>query len=235
MNNLKKWLRDWHIWLGVVLSLPLIIVGITTVFLAFEHQLNLDKYYIPSKIFPGYWGEKAEQKNEVRAFFKDKNGMEYYGHKYGVLVKNSQDSKEIEFFNKYDIREINSYKGNLLIGAKEGLFLQDNDTFKKVLKQDIWNFHLEEQIVYITTKEGIFTCTNDFTKCDKVELKNEIKPITEISLKKLNLDLHTGKALLGKFDWIWQSLLGIAILFFVYSGFYLWYKKKFRKKDSLTK
>lgn len=231
-NELKKKLRDWHIWLGVFLSLPLVIVGITTIFLAVEQQLKLDKYYISSKIFPGYWGEKNEKRNEIKAFYKDSNGTEYYGHKYGLIVKNAQESKEIEFFDKHDIREINSFKGNLIVGAKEGLFLQENDTYKKVLKQEIWNLYLENEIVYIISKDGVFTCSSDFLKCEEIALKNEIKPMTEISLKKLNLDLHTGKALLGKFDWIWQSLLGIAILFFVYSGFYLWYKKKFRKKDS---
>lgn len=230
MNKLKKWLRDWHIWLGVAFAIPLLIIGITTLLLSHQHTLKLEKYSISSQYFPGYWNEKNEAKNEIKTFFKDDNGNEYYGYKYGLMVKTHTSSQKIDFFNRYEIRKINMYHNKLLVATKQGLFYEQDNRFKELLKEEIWDMFLEENKAHIVTKQGLFTCDNQFQACDKIDLKETNEPLKEVSLKKLNLDLHTGKAFFGKtFEWIWQDILALSILFFVLSGFYLWYKRKNNK------
>lgn len=228
--KLKKWLRDWHIWLGVAFAIPLLIVGITTIVLAHQHTLKLENYYISSKYFPGYWNENNETKNEIKAFFKDSHGNEYFGYKYGLSVKTNNTYTKIDFFNRYEIRKINIYHNKLIVATKQGLFYEEDKSFKQLFKEEIWDMFLEEKQVHIITKVGLFTCDNQFQACDKIELKESIEPLKEVSIKKLNFDLHTGKALFGKsFEWIWQDILALCILFFVVSGFYLWYKRKNNK------
>lgn len=229
-SKIKKNFRNWHTWLGVALALPLMIVGITTVFLSFEHQLNLDKYYISSNFIPINWIQTSKSKNELKTFYKDDKGIEYYGYKHGLIIRENNKVENIKFFDKYDIRKIIKSNKKLLVGTKNGLFLETNNTFKKILDADILDFQVASFNTYIITKNNLYNCTKDYLSCKKINLKINQNPITKISLKKLNMDFHTGKAIFGKsFEWLWQSLLGSSILFFMFSGFYLWAKKKSKK------
>lgn len=227
MNKFKKWFRDWHIWLGVAFSLPLIVIGITTILLAHGKELKLDDYYVSSKCFPGYWGEKSVN-NELKVYFMDSHGKEYFGYKYGIRSKKNDILETILFFEKDEIRALAEFNGKLIVATKKALFIQNDISFEKILAKDIWNLYVDTDKLYVVAKEGLFMSNNlqEFQ-----EIVQESEAIKEgVSLKKLNLDLHTGKALFGKsFEWIWQDILAICILFFVGSGFFLWYKRKTKK------
>lgn len=234
MNKLKKWLRDWHIWLGVAFAIPLLIIGFTTLLLAHQNQLKLDRFYISSTYFPGYWNETSESKNPLKTFFKDEKGNEYFGYKYGLSVKKNNRLVPIEFFNRFEIREIDMLNNKLIVATKQGLFLEEDTLFKTLLKEDIWDISFTNNQAYITTKMGFYTCDLLFVTCEKKDANLFIEPLQEVSLKKLNLDLHTGKALFGKnLEWLWQDILALCLLFFVLSGFYLWYKKKSNKNKKI--
>lgn len=229
MNKLKKFLRDSHIWLGVVFAIPLIVIGLTTTLLAFQQNFALDRYFVSSKYFPGYNDEKAGKKIELKAYFEN-NDYKYYGYKNALYIKLRDDEpKQVDFFNNMEIRKIGIYDGKLLVGTKNGLYMQNGTTYENVLKKEIWDFFVSKD-VHIVAKDSIYVCKNDFNECKQEQQSIPTKPLGEISIKQLVLDLHTGKALFGKsFEWIWQVIFGVLVLFFVYSGFYLWYKKKFRQ------
>lgn len=228
MNKFKKKLREWHIWLGIFFSLPLILIGITTILLAHGKTLELEKYSISSKYFPGYWGEKSIV-NDLKVYFKDTQGREYFGYKSGLDIIDNNQTKKIDFFEMQEIRAIAEFQEKIIIGTKHALFVEDADGFKKAFAQDIWSFYTTQNQLHIVTKDGMFI-SNDLNEFELL-LQEKERVKKSITLKKLNLDLHTGKALFGKsFEWIWQDILAICLLFFVGSGFFLWYTKKSKSK-----
>lgn len=229
-NELKKKLRDWHIWLGIIVSFPLTIISATTIIFAFANPLNLDNYFISTKYFPGYWGEKNEKKNELKSFYKDEHGNEYFGYKFGLLVKNNEHIENIEFFDKQEIRVINKIDQKLIVGTKKGLFLKQKNEYKNIINEEIFGVYVYDNESFITSKIGFYRCDRNFIQCNKNEIDSTETVQDKVSLKKLNVDLHTGKAIFGKsLEWLWQTILGLCLLFFVFSGCYLWVKKKFRK------
>ncbi len=226
MQMIKKYSRKWHIWLGVAFAIPLLIVGMTTIFLAHDKALKLDEHLISSSYFPGYYGSKMVS-NEIKSYFKDAEGVEYFGYKLGLHVKKDGVSTPLAFFDKHEIRRIEKLGDTLLVGTKKALFMEHKNGFKEVLKKDIWDVSVREGMVSVTTnKEGLFQ-SSDLKTWHSIQTQTSQSELKSVSLKKLNLDLHTGKALFGDtWMWIWQDILALCILFFIISGVYLWYPKK---------
>lgn len=57
-----------------------------------------------------------------------------------------------------------------------------------------------------------------------------------ITLGKLMLDLHTGRAFLGKeAEWIWIDLLGLVWVFLGGTGLYLWWHAQTRRRNVARK
>lgn len=226
MQIIKKYSRKWHIWLGVVCAIPLFIVGLTTIFIAHEKSLKLDTQTISSSFFPGYIGSKTVT-NEIKTYFKDEVGVEYFGYKSGLHVKKEGEVNPIPFFENHEIRKIAMMEKALVVGTKKALYIQHNGQFKELLKKEIWDISIHDGVMHVTTnKEGLWV-SKDLKAWEKKETQVMHSTLTQVSLKKLNLDLHTGKAIFGDaLMWIWQDILALCILFFMMSGVYLWYSKK---------
>ncbi len=229
MAWLKKQSRKWHTWLGVLFAIPLLIVGVTTLFLAHEKRLNLDQYWVSSSFFPGYLGETTAR-NEIKSYFKDVNGVEYFGYKMGLLTQKEGKIASVPFFDTYEVRGIEMLGGHLLVGTRKALFIEQEGLFKEVLKKDILDLSVRDGVVsVVTNKEDLFS-SHDLKTWKSIAIPSDVQALNQITLKKLNLDLHTGRALLGdRAMWIWEDILACCLLFFIVTGIYLWYPKK-RKK-----
>ncbi|OHD88986.1 hypothetical protein [Sulfuricurvum sp. RIFCSPLOWO2_12_FULL_43_24] len=231
MNKFKRELRQWHIWLGVAFALPLLIVGLTTIFLAHGKALKLDEYAISSSYFPGYWSEKKKMQGELRVYFVAPNGAEYYGYKNGLIIQKEGKTQEVEEFAQDDIRSITLWNDQVVIGTKKGVFIENEGAYESILEADIWDVMAQNDLLYAVSKEGMMSYESEAQEWEEVNLP-ERKACNDgdaVTLKKLNIDLHTGKALLGdKGMWIWEDILAISLLFFIFSGVFLWYSKKQR-------
>ena len=229
MQWLKKQSRKWHIWLGVVFAIPLLIVGVTTLFLAHEKSLNLDQYRVSSSFFPGYRGETTAR-NEIKSYFKDANGVEYFGYKMGLYAKKEGTISSMPFFDTYEVRGIATLDGHLLVGTRKALFIEQEGRFKEVLKKDIWDLSVRDGVVSVVVNKDGLLSSRDLKTWKLLEIPSDVQALSHVTLKKLNLDLHTGRALLGEQAmWLWEDILACCLLFFVATGVYLWYPKK-RKK-----
>ena len=226
---LKKQSRKWHTWLGVMFAIPLLIVAITTLLMAHEKNLHLDKYGVSTFFFPGYSGDKIIQ-NEIRSYFKDTEGVEYFGHKMGLYVKKEGTVTSVPFFDTYEVRGIATLNGHLLVGTRKALFIEQGALFKEVLKKDILDLSVHDGVVsVVTAKDGLLS-SHDLKTWKLIAIPSDAHTLDEVTLKKLTKDLHTGKALLGEQAmWLWEDILACCLLFFVATGIYLWYSKKHKK------
>jgi len=229
MAWLKKQSRKWHTWLGVVFAIPLFIVGVTTLFMAHEKSINLGKYWISTAFFPGYHGETMIH-NEIKSYFKDANGVEYFGYKMGLLTQKEGKITSVPFFDTHEVRGIEMLNGHLLVGTRKALFIEQEGLFKEVLKKDIWDLSVRDGVVSVVVNKDGLLSSHDLKTWKSIEIPADTQKLDRITLKKLNLDLHTGRALFGdRAMWIWEDILACCLLFFIATGIYLWYPKK-RKK-----
>lgn len=229
MAWLKKQSRKWHTWLGVVFAIPLCIVGITTLFMAHEKSINLGKYWISTSFFPGYHGETM-LRNEIRSYFKDDKGVEYFGSKMGLLIQKEGIVSSVPFFETHEVRGIEMLGGHLLVGTRKALFFEQEGLFKEVLKKDIWDLSVRDGVVSVVVNKDGLLSSHDLKIWKPMDIPADAQTLNRVTLKKLNQDLHTGRALLGEQAmWIWQDILACCVLFFIGTGVYLWYSKKHKK------
>ncbi|MEY1638972.1 PepSY domain-containing protein [Tenuifilum osseticum] len=250
MRRIAYYFRKWHSWIGVVFTLPLIIISITGIILAFQDSFkNTSKEpQINVKWLPGY-SEKAlrnefENKiNEVFSIAISKDSTYYYGTGAGVFY-NKNDSTG--FFSKLAGLEIRCVVvGDLFLfaGGKQGLFRVQlfDQSVTTILSKDIHSICLtndstlivsDKKNLYVSNDYGSFWKNIKFSKAfDSKQFKTENPKMYKIPLHKLNLDLHTGKAFFGKkFDWLWIVFVSLSLLFLTLTGLYMWIKKKTRMK-----
>jgi len=109
-----KILLKWHNWVGIILSLPILMVALTAILLAFESELKLKYYKIHKKFIPGYYFENNTINNnyndiksigmyENKIFLGTKNGLQVISNN-DTLNVNETVGSEIRFIHKFLIQ-----------------------------------------------------------------------------------------------------------------------------------
>lgn len=226
---LKKQSRKWHMWLGVVFAIPLCVVALTTLLMAHDKAIPLGDLHVKASLFPGYEDEKYT-KAELRSYLDDGKGTLYLGYKQGLQVIRKGEKEVVSFFANHDIRKLILFQDHVVVGSRNGLFIHEKEGFSNVLKETIWDMSVVNNELFVVSKNGLFH-SKDLKEWEKITTPQTEMAVDTVSLKKLTMDLHTGKALLGdKRMWIWQDILAFCLLFFIFTGVYLWYSKKRQKR-----
>lgn len=249
MKRIAYYLRKWHNWIGAVFTLPLLIIAITGIILAFQDSFkNTPKEpQINVRWLPGY-SEKAlkyefeKKSNEVFSIAISKDSTYYFGTGAGVYYNKNNHSG---FFSKLaglEIRCVVVGDLHLFAGGKQGLFrvqLSD-ESVTKILSKDIHSIYITNDTTLLVSDKKTFYTSNDYGSSwknfklseafDSKQFEIENSKQYKIPLHKLNLDLHTGKAFFGKkYEWIWIVIVSLSLLILTLTGIYMWLKKKTRK------
>lgn len=228
---MKKKLRNWHIWLGVLVSIPLLVVGLSTIFIAHGKKLKLDDYLVNANYFPGYASEKKRGCGEISAYLMAPDKREFYGYKDGLAVVSHGILREIDFFRKHHVRSFGIWHGKIVVGTKNGLFVESGAEYEEIFADEVWGVVVQNEKLVVITKESMLEYKDGKWKAINLPQRVQEEGARSITLKKLNMDLHTGKALFGdKLMWIWQDILALSILFFMMSGVFLWFTKKQQRR-----
>lgn len=243
--------RKWHNWVGIVISLPILIIGITTIFITFQSSYK-DKSFEPQinvSWLPGYSNLLAEKelikkRQEIRASITTANGRRFIGTGIGLFLIENDSIISFPELSGYDVHCIQQTKSTLWIGSKKGLYALalNSDELKLALDKDIHHIEIindslltvsDNKSLYITTDFGK-SWQKDETLKQLIGSKHQISTIQTpkiIPLHKFIIDIHTGKALFGKsFEGIWIFLVGFSTLLLTLTGIWMWAKKKFKKK-----
>jgi hypothetical protein len=252
MKNLFNGTK-WHTWLGVILSLPVFIVGATAVLIAFQdsYKGTESEPYLNVSWLPGYSNgamkmEGEMQRGKIKSSLLSSDGKMYYGTKAGVIVVENGKAKEIPSFAGMDVFTISEFNNEIFVGTKMGLYKYTNEKATKLFDKETHHLDIRKDgsLAISTNKEMYYSNDNGSTwKKDETLAqlistlptpKNTMMEQSSIPMHKFVMDLHTGKAFFGKsYENIWIILVGLSICFLTGTGIFMWYKR-LRKKSQVA-
>ena len=225
--------RKWHIWTSIVLLVPLFIVGATAVFIAHEHALGTEDVEINASWLPGVKQEKHEM-TEIRDWLLGSSRGDLAATKYGVF-RLGETPEPVAGLPKAEFRQLLiDDTDSLWAAGKMGVWVQDAQGNARMVKEG--DFHAIERAgntitvfekdsgVWISTDSGANWHQNHPLAAGIIALPVEYKQYT---LKKLIMDMHTGKAFFGKSaEWIWIDVLGLAMVLLSITGTVIWWRNR---------
>lgn len=231
--------RKWHIWVSIALSIPILIVSVTAVFIAHEHELRLKEIPVDVGWLPGYRSEAAKQKHlEPRASLHTTDGRQFIGTTGGLYRVDDGRPVPVGELAGMQVRAIAESSWGMAVATKGGLWLHRDDRWKRVVDGDAWNVSARNDgsMVAAFKDKGLLTSTDgtrwarDAMSMAAVEQLAENVVVEQVTLGKLVMDLHTGKAFFGKdWEWFWIDLVGLAMTLLTLTGVFMWWRGERRK------
>lgn len=241
--NLKA--RDWHNWTSVILAIPLLIVGLTSIFLAHKKEWGLNEVDLTSAVswLPGY-GENTilHQRMEIRASLQDQDGSQWIGTQAGLYRVVAGKSEAVAELGDAQIRDLVRTPWGLVVATKYGIWVLNEQGWQRTHKGDAWNanLNLDGSVAVSLKGQGLLLSHDgqDWQALEETSASLAALPPTEaieerITLGKLMIDLHTGKAFFGKnWEWVWIDMLGAIWGFLGFTGLYLWWRSQTKRRDA---
>jgi hypothetical protein len=236
--------RNWHNWISVILVLPILIVAITAIFIAHHKSLKLESIDVTSAVswLPGYQiNSKKPMALEIRTSMIDKQGREWIGAQNGLFQLSENVLQPVKELAGIQIRDLVETPWGLVAATKMGVWLNNSDGWKLTYQGDTWSANLQGAELAVSVKDkGLIKSIDGLHWQEHKNLKVAMQSMPKqtmqerVSLEKLNMDLHTGKALFGKSgEWIWIDVIGFVLTFLSATGIYLWWRGEQRKKAAL--
>lgn len=230
--------RQWHLWVGLVLALPMLIVGITAVFIAHEKALGLDHVEISADWLPGAQAEKKMKKlhgPELRALYSGADGERLLATKMGAYAEQDGKLVPVAGLEGVEVRAWLADGDVLYAAAKQGLYRRAQGQWQSVLMQELWGVaRAADGRIEAVGKYALWQSADgrDWQQSERVKALFAALPPAQYmkepyTLKKLNMDLHTGKAFFGK-EWevIWIDLVGLSLAFLTLTGVWVWWRRR---------
>lgn len=227
--NLNAILRKWHINIGVILALPIVVVSATAMLMAHNQNLDLRNVELNLSWLPGYQNSAQKSTNlEIRSTLTTLDNRAFIGTRYGLWQLEHHRLIPIAEVPPVEIRSIREMAHGLVLASRKGIWLNESNHWRRIYKGDTWNVEvLPNQTLRITAKnKGLLESTDggqhwaarqDINALPFV-LPNGV-PQEEMNLGRLILDLHTGRVLMGKqWAWLWIDLLASILAFLAVSG-----------------
>lgn len=243
--------RGWHIWLSIALSLPILIVGLTAVFIAHDKALGLKSLHVPASWSPMSQPTSWHRNDtEVRALWSDAQGTQWLGSKMG-LYRIGPEGAPTPIVGPSEVRAVHGVGSALLVAAKNGLWRVEPGeiTAHRLASGEFWSVTATPEGLLAVPKEADVLVSQDEgrhwqTWEPAVQATEQLAAILAmqadsgqrtITVSKLVMDLHTGKAFFGKqYEWIWIDLIGAAMVLLTVTGLVMWWRSQRRKVAQLA-
>lgn len=231
--------RSWHTWVSVILSLPILIVALTAVFIAHKKTLGTEDISVAAHWLPGYRTPAGKVRAiEVRAGFTTAAGRVYIGTQDGLLQLVDGKPAAVEALGTTQVRAIAEAPWGLVVAAKNGIWVEQDGAWQRAYKGDAWNaaLHPDGKVLVAVKDKGLLESGDGKRWAADAGIAAALATLPaaaaqeNISLGKLVMDLHTGKAFFGKDgEWIWIDLIGIAMSLLGLTGLWMWWRGEKRK------
>jgi len=240
--------RDWHSWISIILLLPLLLVGFTSFFLAHKKSLGINDIDLTDYVswLPGYRNSPENRNIDVRCILKT-GGRVLIGTTGGLFEVSDSEALPISDLAGFQIRDLAEIMDNIVAATKEGVWLEHQGVWQPVFKGDAWNLakSVDGGIIVAIKDKGFFISHDGFTWVDEdsgataavfATMEGNDWPRERVTMGKLMIDLHTGKAFLGKrAEWLWIDILAAAWVFLCFTGLWVWWRIHTRKRNALAK
>lgn len=233
--NLPR-IRDWHGWLAVSLLPPLLLVGLSALFISHNKALGLREIDVGQVAgwLPGYAAAPAAPP-DVRATLTLSDGTRWLGTRHGVF-KLKSGHPPAQHLAGHEVRGLASHDGGLVAATRNGLWLLDAPAaeWRRVLPGEFWSVgtDIDGTIAATSRDQGIARSADGNTWAWE-PLPPLPTPPEKLTLGRLMIDLHTGRAFFGKNgEWIWIDLLAAVWTFLGGTGLYLWWRTQTKRRDA---
>lgn len=247
-TNWRKHFFNWHMWAGLIFTIPIFFVALTAILIAHEKGLGTKEIALNTGWLPGY-----DSKEDITYYLDNvrdvliKDNKTYFACKLGVVIAQNNELKLVKGTEGKEVRDIHFQGDSLWIASNKGLLLALNQSAIVIKKGDFHGVNLQGNQLFVSEGKHGYHLSADFGKTWKSTkisttigkenldiFSNSIEKesfLEVLSLEKLALDIHTGEAFFGKNAmWIWIDLIAISLLFMIFTGIWMWYKRKYGKK-----
>ena len=235
----KPTLRAWHAFWSILLALPIAIVALTAVFIAHTHELGLKHVAVAAGWLPGYAAAGDGELAEPRALLLAADGTVYVGTKGGLFSRVGDRLAAVPGLRGIEVRDLAvAPDGRLYAATRQGLWSIESGAWRRALDGEAWSVEarddgtvvatLKQQNGIVVSRDGGTTWAPETTL--NAALASIEMPAEPLTVHKLVMDLHTGKAFLGKrYEWLWIDAVGLAMLFLCASGLVIWVRTRRQK------
>lgn len=237
--KLKLKSRSWHTWVSVILALPILVVALTAIFLAHKKAIGTEEISVAAQWLPGYRGMAGKARPvEARAVLVTSAGVTYVGTPGGLYRLADGRLAAVEELGTTQVRGLAEAAWGIVAAAKNGIWLEREGQWKKAHKGDAWSAtaRTDGSVMVAIKDQGLLESRDGKHWQAEAQLSAALATLPAdtaaepITLGKLMMDLHTGKALLGKdAEWIWIDLVGLALSLLGLTGLWMWWRAEKRK------
>lgn len=226
---MKHSMRNWHTWGSLILGVPLLLVGLTTFFIAHEDALGTKEMLLPIQ---GAGYEKMEIRSSLQV-----GAEQWVGTKQGVFRLDGQTAVAMPGMPKDEIRDmVSTADGAVLMAGKKALWRMEAGNAAKVFKADCWQVSANPAGYTAACKEvGLLASADGKGWAERtIDFPAELLTAVpkEMALSKIIMDMHTGKLFFGKeYEWIWIDLLGFACVALGITGLVMWMRSRRQRAD----
>jgi hypothetical protein len=241
MSN-ETGLRGWHTWWSVALALPIAIVSLTAIFIAHTDSLGLKSISLPSHLHLNSEEKWIAGTVDVRALHEH-NGTTFVGTKYGLLRQQDGRLNSIAQLAGAEVRGLASSGDTLFVAARNGTWTLHAGEWRQAHKGETWSVTaLPGGAVAIATKGSGFLVSHDngatweseHSLTDALSRHVAEAGPQKVTLHKLIMDMHTGKAFFGKeYEWLWIDIIAGTMLFLTFSGLFIWSRARRKKRQMM--
>ncbi|PKO56370.1 MAG: hypothetical protein CVU25_10465, partial [Betaproteobacteria bacterium HGW-Betaproteobacteria-19] len=138
--------RKWHIWVSLILALPILIVALTAVFIAHDKALGLKEIPVAAGWLPGYGTEAAQKARlEPRASLISSAGEQYVGTNGGLYRIDQGRLVMVDAFAGVPVRALVEAPWGLVVATRNGLWVGRDGGWQRTHKGDAWNASLRAE------------------------------------------------------------------------------------------
>lgn len=253
--NIRKQLFNWHMWAGIIFTVPVILVSLTAIFIAHEKGLGTKKILVNGGWLPGYQtndADLAHYLDDVKAF-AHADGKQYYGTKVGVLEESEAGLRVLSGTEGKEVRDIEVSGSSIFVASKYGIYQVTPTVTTELIKGDFHGIQIDDKLIIASQgKYGVMTSSDGGKNWSQKGNLSDVIPaaalasissqlnqsgqMEAVAMEKLILDIHTGKAFFGdNAMWVWIDLIGLSLLLMTVTGIWMWYKRKYGKSSAGSK
>ncbi|HLA32904.1 MAG TPA: hypothetical protein VJ047_17925 [Pseudomonas sp.] len=216
-----------HLLSGVLLALPMFIVGVTAIFIAHGKSLGIKDMPI------GWLSMAADKELELRSVTQTADGRLWLGSQQGLFVQlaDGQPLRRADF----EVRQLLGEGDSLWVASKMGLYQLQGEKLELRLDGDVHGIsRLADGRLMASVKDIGALHSRDGLSWNawagnQALLAAQGEVAKPYSIGKLVMDLHTGKALFGKSgEWLWIDVLGFTLALLGLTGVWVWWQSRRR-------